>query len=61
MPTYSLKCSQCNHTWIAFMTISEREKAICPECGFKAETNYQDKDSSVLISGKGFYQEKTIR
>lgn len=29
MPTYSLKCPQCQHKWTDFMWMSERENALC--------------------------------
>lgn len=62
MPTYSLKCPQCNHEWLDFMWISEKANATCPKCGAKAEDNYSAKtQSNVLIQGKGFYQERTVR
>lgn len=44
------------------MSISEKENAVCPKCGAKAETDYGAKASgSVLIKGAGFYAEKVIR
>lgn len=45
------------------MSISEKEKAVCPKCGAKAETDYGTGagSSSVLIKGAGFYAEKVIR
>ena len=44
------------------MSISEKENAVCPKCGAKAETDYGAKASgSVLIKGTGFYAEKVIR
>lgn len=62
MPTYSFKCSKCNHKWQEFCWISEKDKIKCPICGEKAETDYSNtENSSMMIKGKGFYQEKTIR
>ena len=62
MPTYSFKCSKCNHKWQEFAWMSEKDKVKCPVCGEKAEDDYNDtSNSSVMIQGKGFYQEKTIR
>lgn len=61
MPTYSLKCPQCQHKWTDFMWMSERENAKCPKCGAKAESNYEEKEGTILIQGKGFYQENTMR
>ena len=45
------------------MSISEKEKAVCPKCKIgKAETDFGAKVSgSVLIKGAGFYAEKVIR
>ena len=42
------------------MSLSERNEAKCPKCGGKAETNWQSQ-GTVLIQGKGFYQENTLR
>ena len=65
MPTYNLRCTdrkKCGHRWQDFMSISEKENAVCPKCGAKAETDYGAKASgSVLIKGAGFYAEKVIR
>lgn len=66
MPTYNLRCTdrdKCGHSWQDFMSISEKEKAVCPKCGAKAETDYGAGagSSSVLIKGAGFYAEKVIR
>lgn len=66
MPTYNLRCTdreKCGHRWQDFMSISEKEKAICPKCGAKAETDYGagTESGSVLIKGTGFYAEKVIR
>ena len=60
MPTYSLKCPNCGYEWTDFMSLSERNEAKCPKCGGKAETNWQSQ-GNVLIQGKGFYQENTLR
>lgn len=57
MPTYNLRCTdreKCGHRWQDFMSISEKENAVCPKCGAKAS-------GSVLIKGAGFYAEKVIR
>lgn len=35
MPTYDFRCADCNHKFSVFVTISERDKVICPECGSK--------------------------
>lgn len=61
MPNYPLKCPKCNHTWVEFLWISERDNAKCPKCGTKAEYDYGAKGGSVMIQGKGFYQENTLR
>ena len=61
MPTYNLRCPECKHKWTEFMWINDRDNAKCPECGSKAETDYSAKDSSLLIKGKGFYEENTVR
>lgn len=61
MPTYSLRCPKCNHTWQAFMWLADRDNAKCPKCGEKAETDYSAKGGSIGIKGKGFYQENVIR
>lgn len=61
MPTYSLKCPQCQHKWTDFMWIKDREDAKCPLCGAKAENDYEADDGTVLIKGTGFYQEKKVR
>lgn len=62
MPTYSFRCPKCNHEWVEFMWVSEKDLAKCPQCDTKAEDNYGAKtQSNVLIQGKGFYQERTVR
>lgn len=61
MPTYNLKCTECNYEWTEMLSISEKENAKCPKCQAKAETNWGAKSGSMLIKGSGFYQERTIR
>lgn len=61
MPNYNLKCTECNHKWSGFMTISEKENATCPICNAKAETDFSAKGGSVLIKGNGFYQGSVVR
>lgn len=60
MPTYSLKCLKCNYEWSDMMSLSERDEAKCPKCNTKAETNWSSQ-GTVLIQGKGFYQENKLR
>lgn len=65
MPTYNLRCTnkECGHRWQDFISISEKEKALCPKCKIgKAETDFGAKASGgVLIKGAGFYAETVIR
>lgn len=60
MPNYSLKCTKCDYKWEDFLWVTERDKAKCPKCGGKAETDWNSQ-GSILIQGKGFYEEKKVR
>ena len=57
-----LTCPKCKYEWSDFLWVSEKDNAVCPKCGTKAKDNYnKESQGTILIKGKGFYQERTIR
>lgn len=61
MPTYSYKCTSCNHEFTELNSINNSDETKCPECGELAKKVFCKAGGTVLIQGKGFYQESKMR
>lgn len=61
MPTYSYKCTVCNHEFTELNPISNSDETKCPECGELAKKVFGFGEGIVAIKGKGFYQESKLR
>lgn len=35
MPSYDLRCEECNHSFSVFCSISAKDQQKCPKCGSK--------------------------
>ena len=56
MPTYSYKCSSCNHALDAFQKITDDPLTLCPACGIEAlKRGIGGGDVSFKFQGSGFY------
>lgn len=47
MPRYEFNCQKCGNTFIVAISIAERDKVRCPDCGSK---NIKQKFSPISIS-----------
>ena len=55
MPTYDYECSECNHTFEAFHSMSADPLKECPECGGSVK-RLLGMGAGVLFKGGGFYE-----
>ncbi|NBQ92712.1 MAG: zinc ribbon domain-containing protein [Micrococcales bacterium] len=54
MPTYSYKCSACEHEFDAQQSISDDALTVCPEC--QGELTKVFGQVGVTFKGSGFYK-----
>ena len=50
MPTYSYRCSACNHTFDKVQRITEDAIKVCEACGAEAASRYWFKHTSQTLS-----------
>ena len=55
MPTYDYECSDCEHAFEAFHSMSADPISVCPECGGKVR-RLIGTGAGILFKGSGFYQ-----
>jgi putative FmdB family regulatory protein len=55
MPTYDYKCSNCQHTFEYFQTMSAELLTKCPECGGVLK-RIIGTGAGPIFKGSGFYQ-----
>ena len=55
MPTYDYKCSNCQHTFEYFQTMSAAPLTECPKCGGILK-RIIGKGAGPIFKGSGFYQ-----
>lgn len=55
MPTYDYKCSNCQHTFEYFQTMSAAPLTECPECGGILK-RIIGSGAGPIFKGSGFYQ-----
>lgn len=55
MPTYDYECTECDHTFEEFHSMSTTRKR-CPECGELKLKRLIGAGGGVIFKGGGFYQ-----
>ena len=56
MPTYDYQCSNCEHAWEAFQSMSARPLKKCPNCGKQTAKRLIGIGAGVIFKGGGFYE-----
>jgi putative FmdB family regulatory protein len=54
MPTYDYQCSECNHIFDLFQSITSKSTTICIKCKSIA-TRIISKAPAIVFKGSGFY------
>ena len=55
MPTYEYQCSECNHAFEAFHSITANPLTECPECKKNALKRLIGSGAGLIFKGSGFY------
>lgn len=55
MPTYDYECTECDHNFEAFHSMSAEPVSACPECDGKVR-RLIGTGAGILFKGSGFYQ-----
>ena len=56
MPTYDYLCSNCNHKFEKFQSITAGNLKKCPECGKMKLQRLIGTGSGIIFKGSGFYE-----
>lgn len=56
MPTYDYKCTNCEHQWEEFQSITAKPKRKCPECGRLKAKRMIGPGAGIIFKGSGFYE-----
>jgi putative FmdB family regulatory protein len=56
MPTYDYLCSNCEHEFEKFQSITAGNLKKCPECGKMTLQRLIGTGSGVIFKGSGFYE-----
>jgi len=56
MPTYEYRCSNCEHHFETFQSITAAVLKKCPQCGKSALKRLIGTGSGIIFKGSGFYQ-----
>jgi putative FmdB family regulatory protein len=56
MPTYDYLCSNCDHEFEKFQSITAGNLKKCPECGKMTLQRLIGTGSGVIFKGSGFYE-----
>ena len=56
MPTYDYHCTNCDHEFELFQSMSDGVKKKCPECGKMALERLIGTGAAVIFKGSGFYE-----
>lgn len=54
MPTYSYRCTECDHAFDIHQSFSDEALTACPECGGRLRKNFGS--VGVVFKGSGFYR-----
>lgn len=56
MPTYEYLCSNCEHAFEKFQSITANPLKKCPECGKMKLQRLIGTGAGIIFKGSGFYQ-----
>ncbi len=56
MPTYDYKCSNCEHLFEEFQSITAKPLKKCPECGKMSLKRLLGTGAGIIFKGSGFYE-----
>lgn len=56
MPTYDYECSQCDHKWEEFQSITAKPLRKCPACGKLKAKRIIGAGGGIIFKGSGFYE-----
>jgi putative FmdB family regulatory protein len=56
MPTYEYLCSNCEHAFEKFQSITSNPLKKCPECGKMKLQRLIGSGAGIIFKGSGFYQ-----
>lgn len=56
MPTYDYKCTNCNHQFEKFQSITAPVMKKCPQCGKSTLKRLIGTGAGIIFKGSGFYQ-----
>ena len=56
MPTYEYECTNCQHTFEKFQSITAKPVKTCPKCGKRKVKRLIGAGAGVIFKGSGFYQ-----
>jgi len=56
MPTYEYLCSNCNHTFEKFQSITASPVRKCPKCGKMKVRRLIGCGAGIIFKGSGFYE-----
>lgn len=54
MPTYQYRCTECEHEFEEFQSISDPPITVCPECGGRTQRVISG-GAGLIFKGSGFY------
>jgi len=55
MPTYDYRCTECNHEFEYFQSMTSPELEHCPKCNGKVQ-RLIGAGSGIIFKGSGFYE-----
>ena len=56
MPTYDYECTECEHKFEVFQSITEAKRVkVCPKCGKMKANRLIGAGGGVIFKGAGFY------
>ena len=56
MPTYTYHCTQCDHTFDCFLSITCEDPQPCPECQSEKTERMIGAGAGIHFHGTGFYE-----
>ncbi|MGE5293912.1 MAG: FmdB family zinc ribbon protein [Solirubrobacterales bacterium] len=55
MPTYEYACTECNHHFDEFQSITAKPLRKCPQCGKQSLKRLIGSGAGIIFKGSGFY------
>jgi putative regulatory protein, FmdB family len=56
MPTYEYECSNCEHTFEEFQSMTDKALRKCPKCGKLKLQRLIGAGAGIIFKGSGFYE-----